>query len=713
MGAGFVVRDRLVLTCAHVLEDEEFGPGDHVEIIFHISGERRQAKVLPGGWYLPDTEDLALVQIDGGLPSDVEVAVLDLPNESEEQAFKTLGYPYGGPGVPAEGRFRVRPVDGIYPGFPRLQLQSNQVTEGFSGAPILSIDTDRVVGMVVGLLPQDQWGRGSETAYGISAGLILEKYPGLRVMQSSMELPQPMEALCDQLRSTRYAFEIYERLSDEDEQFHECCEQSKIKLVSIRRRLASQGLEDHDCVKVVSDDPRFIEAAICCGVPRWWNVRVVRRLASLSASKRDKAKAKHLYRWLSRTPFAVKYGDLGISYQLDVRRGLQRSIRRQDSIDWRNLHQELLAFWEHRQKELGEPQSSYDATEIWEHQLNVLYHQLCRTAQLLPVLTETCQQLLEVDADPERCTYRLKRLSEIIDDANSYHPDSVTECWIERIRNIASALENCHRDKEENILIDHLALLEEFWEPLVQEGDLNALSDPQLRRRIWVHIGDLRLERGDDLNELLGTYHRAGDDFAPGRVGQGKAYLEWGRYQEAIRCFDSAIEMEGPSFDKVLAFRGRAHRLCEQWPDSLRDLEYALSLQPDAGWVWLELAQVRQHLEDHEGVREGFQRALGLGLAASDKSAAHFGLADVSEKLGDYEAAIDEWSLLIELAEEPDELIELYIRRADAFSQAGNEDMAALDRERAEELRELESDEGRQNERSSLAGDSALRPTSW
>ncbi len=691
VGAGFVVRDRLILTCAHVLESAGFEPGDCVEVVFHISGEHRQTRILAGAWYPSDKEDLALLSIDGDLPAGVEVAVLGLPSGSGEQAFKTLGYPYGGPGVLAEGKFQVRPLDGIYPEFPQLQLQSNQVTKGFSGAPILSTVTDCVVGMVVALLPQDQFGRGSETAYGISAGLILDKYPGLQVTQPGMESHQAVENLCDQLKSARYAFEIYRNLSREDEQFHQYCQQWEGKLVDLRRRLVAEGVEEQDCARMMPDDssdPRFKRAAIRCGVPRWWDARTLTRLAPFD-EKDEWDKAEHLYGWLSMTPFAVKYRDCGFSYCPDVRSGLQRFIRRRDGIDWRNLHQELAAFWEQRQILLGEPQSSYDTAEIWEYRLNVLYHKLCRTAQLSPVLTEVCQQLLGVDAEPERCTYRLKRLAEIIDDANSYRPDSVTERWIERIRNVANVLENCLRDEEENILIDHMILLEKFWEPLVQEDIFSSLSDPQLRRWIWVCIGDLRLERGDNLDTLLDTYHRAGDDFAPARIGQGKAYLKWGRYREAIPCFDRAIEMEGSSFE-ALAFRGRAYHLCEQWQHALEDFERALRFQSNTGWIYLELAQVRQHLEDYEGAQREFQKAIEQGLAASDEFVAHFGLAEVSERLGDYETAVEEWSILIERkerAEEQDEeLVELYIRRANAFSQVGDKNMAALDRERAEEL---------------------------
>ena len=504
------------------------------------------------------------------------------------------------------------------------------------------------------------------------------------------------ETLCDQFRIARYALEVYRTLSWENEQ-----SEWEKRVGEIRGLLDSQG---RDCGSVAPDDPRFKEVVKLCGIPRWWNVPVIMKLASFDEDDEDERdKARCLYEWLRETPFAVEYSDCGLSYHFDVRRGLQRFIKRRDSlIGWLRLHQELMAFWEQDQIQVEE--QGYDAAEVWERRLNVLYHKLCRTAQLPPVLTETCRQLLlDVDADSEKCAYRLKCLSEIIHDANSYHPSNVMEHWAERISDMAGVLEDCNRAEEGKISVDHLTLLEGFWEPLVQENIFNDLSDPQLRRRIWVHIGDLRSERGDDLDTLLDTYQRAGDDFAPAWTGQGKAYIKWGRCQEAMRCFDRAIEIEGPSFE-VLVSRGQAHHLYGQWQCSLEDLENAVKLQPDIGWAWLELAQVRQYLEDYVGAQRGFQKAVELGLAVSDEFAAHFGLAEVSERLGDYEAAVDEWSLLIEefADESVESLAELHIRRANAFSQTGDENMAALDGERAEELMRLESDEGRQDEHSNL-----------
>lgn len=285
--------------------------------------------------------------------------------------------------------------------------------------------------------------------------------------------------------------------------------------------------------------------------------------------KEERYRATHLHRWLSMTPFTTKYGDWGHAYKSDVRSGLQRVIRRQDNIEWRELHQELVAFWEQRRYALGEPKNRYQSLEIWEYQLNILYHKLCRTAQLPLVLSEVSRCLLEIEVDLERCKYRLKRLSEIIKDANSYQPDESAKRWIEHICTVKKKLELSPRTEKGKIIsVDHQTILKEFWEPLVQNGICEKFSETQLQQRIWARVGDLYLERGEDLGTLIDTYQKAGEDCVSAWIGQGRAYLSWEEYQQAIRCFSHAIDLDESSFE-AFAFRGQAYLLLEEWSIAL------------------------------------------------------------------------------------------------------------------------------------------------
>lgn len=512
----------------------------------------------------------------------------------------------------------------------------------------------------------------------------------VRAAYSSIDADLDPETLCDQYRSARYAFEIYRALSWEIDR-----SEWGRKVASLRGLLASQGAADYDCCMGVPHDSRFTRVAILCGVPRWWNIRTIMKLASLGEDERGKA--EHLYRWLSATPFSVEYGDWGKSYLFDVRCGLQRYIRQQDSIDWRQAHQELVAFWDQRKAWLEQPRSDsgelpsdQDIEEIWEYQLNILYHNLCRKSNLCPVLAEACRQMLEVDTDPERCVYRLNRLSEIMRDANWFCQDSDMEHWANSIASVASVLDR-DRDDGGEIHVDHRALLKMFWDPMVEEDVLGGFPDRHLRGLVWVRIGESRQERGDDLGALLAAYQQAGSDFAPALIGQGRAYLRWGKYPEAIQCFDHALEIDGPSFDQVAAHRGRAYHLCGRWQDALKDFECAISLQPDIGWAWLELAQVHQHLGNYEEAQRGFQRAIALGSREEPEIlAAYYGLAEVCERLEDYGTAIEAVSFLIQQTPEEDNetLAGLFSRRASLLSMAGDEVMAGQDREWTGELAE-------------------------
>src|SRR5262249_325364 len=55
-----------------------------------------------------------------------------------------------------------------------LQLDSRQVTPGFSGAPIFDETTKRVVGMVVAITPPDEYQRLGTTAFAIPCETIRE-----------------------------------------------------------------------------------------------------------------------------------------------------------------------------------------------------------------------------------------------------------------------------------------------------------------------------------------------------------------------------------------------------------------------------------------------------------------------------------------------------------------------------------------------------------
>lgn len=169
-GTGFVLTsDGLIATCAHVVQsDDAQRRGDPIPekrtIVFHATGEQREARVEPEWWRTSKAEDVAILRIDGGLPDGVLPLPLGFSSGTSDHPFDTFGFPESNPkqGIWGEGHLlgatKIGDVQVI-------QLSSKEVTPGFSGAPIADRQRRQVVGMVTSITPPDKFGRQAETAF--------------------------------------------------------------------------------------------------------------------------------------------------------------------------------------------------------------------------------------------------------------------------------------------------------------------------------------------------------------------------------------------------------------------------------------------------------------------------------------------------------------------------------------------------------------------
>jgi WD40 repeat protein len=192
IGTGFVVpkdKDGLIATCAHVLglsRPEDKVP-EKVMVVFQGSGERREAVVE--SW--DAAEDIALLSVSGELPTGVCPLPLGSSLGTWDHSFTTFGYPETGEieGIHGTGTISGQ-VMHTETRQPMLQLRSNDITKGFSGAPVWDEARRRVVGMVGMIVPEDTSGRmgdiafatPTETLRGISPALQLDEicpYRGL------------------------------------------------------------------------------------------------------------------------------------------------------------------------------------------------------------------------------------------------------------------------------------------------------------------------------------------------------------------------------------------------------------------------------------------------------------------------------------------------------------------------------------------------------
>ncbi|MGW3185549.1 nSTAND1 domain-containing NTPase [Kitasatospora sp. NPDC001119] len=167
VGAGFLVADDLLVTCAHVLEDGRYGPGSTVTLVFPRADGAPEVtgRVLEDPWRDPREEDVALVRLD----RPVGVAPLQLGSAAgaREHRVRSFGFPQQ---APPGGHYGFATAGGILPPADKvgelLQLtDANDLTQGFSGGPVLDETTGLVVGILTSIAHHDSHNRGQEIAY--------------------------------------------------------------------------------------------------------------------------------------------------------------------------------------------------------------------------------------------------------------------------------------------------------------------------------------------------------------------------------------------------------------------------------------------------------------------------------------------------------------------------------------------------------------------
>ncbi|MBE7557287.1 MAG: serine protease [Anaerolineales bacterium] len=165
IGAGFILTDDgLIATCAHVVANAGVRPGETVKIVFHYTGEERQAVVEAEWWRKPEAEDVAILRLIGELPEPVKPLPLGTSAGAASHPFETMGFPPTNPtgGILGSGMIlgQTKINEMLV-----LQLRSQEVTGGFSGAPVWDCITRRVVGMVTATADPDGRWRLAETAF--------------------------------------------------------------------------------------------------------------------------------------------------------------------------------------------------------------------------------------------------------------------------------------------------------------------------------------------------------------------------------------------------------------------------------------------------------------------------------------------------------------------------------------------------------------------
>ncbi|WP_328514066.1 trypsin-like peptidase domain-containing protein [Streptomyces mirabilis] len=185
VGAGFLVAEDVLVTCAHVIQGAGGGAGSRVHVAFpHVEGAPRVEGVVPGDlWRAPEDEDMAVVRLSG-MSAGVGVLPLGSAAGCRGHRMRSFGFPVQ---APPEGHFGFGEAGDLLPASggrgALLQLTSaNDLTTGFSGGPVLDEMTGLVIGMLTEITAPDAYKRGLGIAY-VTPGQVLREIVPELVLQ--------------------------------------------------------------------------------------------------------------------------------------------------------------------------------------------------------------------------------------------------------------------------------------------------------------------------------------------------------------------------------------------------------------------------------------------------------------------------------------------------------------------------------------------------
>ncbi|MEU7556270.1 trypsin-like peptidase domain-containing protein [Streptomyces sp. NPDC044571] len=183
-GAGFLVADDVLVTCAHVVRAAGSEPGSRVRLVFpYVDGARAvEGTVLEEPWRDAESEDVAVVRLDAVVPG-THVPPLGSAAGSSGHGVRSFGFP----GQAASGgHFGYAKAGDLLPATENrgehLQLTgANDLTTGFSGGPVVDQVTRLVIGMLSEIIEPDAHERGQNIAYATPVDVLRGIWPDLTV----------------------------------------------------------------------------------------------------------------------------------------------------------------------------------------------------------------------------------------------------------------------------------------------------------------------------------------------------------------------------------------------------------------------------------------------------------------------------------------------------------------------------------------------------
>ncbi|MGW7825143.1 nSTAND1 domain-containing NTPase, partial [Streptomyces puniciscabiei] len=182
VGAGFLVAEDILVTCAHVVQAAGGGPGAMVRLVFPHADAAPEVEglVLEEAWRAPEDDDVAVVRLTSA-PTDVEPVRLGSAEGCRGHHVRSWGFPAQ---APPGGHLGFGLTGDLLPATAgrglHLQLtDANDLTTGFSGAPVLDEVTGLVIGMLTEITSPDEHERGQGIAYVTPTQVLRRTWPEL------------------------------------------------------------------------------------------------------------------------------------------------------------------------------------------------------------------------------------------------------------------------------------------------------------------------------------------------------------------------------------------------------------------------------------------------------------------------------------------------------------------------------------------------------
>ncbi|MGW7530378.1 nSTAND1 domain-containing NTPase [Streptomyces sp. NPDC054783] len=188
VGAGFLVAEDVLVTCAHVIQAAEGEPGAIVRLVFpHADGAPQvEGHVLEESWRAPEDDDVAVVRLTS-MPARTRTVRLGSAEGCRGHRVRSFGFPAQ---APPGGHFGFGVTGDLLPATEgkavHLQLtDANDLTTGFSGAPVLDEVTGLVIGMLTEITCPDEHERGQGIAYVTPTQVLRRIWPELIEQEAS------------------------------------------------------------------------------------------------------------------------------------------------------------------------------------------------------------------------------------------------------------------------------------------------------------------------------------------------------------------------------------------------------------------------------------------------------------------------------------------------------------------------------------------------